>query len=169
MNKVITILLLFAALFLTAKVVLAAEIHDAAFEGKLEKVKEILKKDPKAVNAKTEDSGLTPLYLAIYKKHEKVANYLIQNGADVKTKDEFGTTPLHVAAEAGLLSTTKLLLEKGAEVNAKDKDDITSYRIAKEMKHKEIAELLEKHGGKDLKKDDVKEEDTKKEDVKKDK
>ena len=53
-----------AVLVMPAFMVQAGEIHDAAMEGNLDKVKALLKKDKKLVNAKSEKEGETPLHLA---------------------------------------------------------------------------------------------------------
>jgi ankyrin repeat protein len=42
----------------------------------------------------------------------------------------------------------KLLIVKNADVNAKDVEGQTPLDWAEEEKHKEIADLLRKHGGK---------------------
>jgi cytohesin len=64
----------------------------------------------------------------------------------LKNKDE--GTPLHNAAWKGHNEIAKLLIVKGADVNAKDVEGQTPLDWAEEEKHKEIASLLRKHGGK---------------------
>ena len=44
------------------------------------------------------------------------ATKLIDQGADVNTKDDSGWAPLHLAAEEGQIETVKYLVEKGADV-----------------------------------------------------
>jgi len=55
---------------------------------------------------------------------------------------------LHNAAWKGHVEIAKLLIVKNADVNAKDVEGQTPLDWAEEEKHKEIADLLRKHGGK---------------------
>ena len=56
---------------------------------------------------------------------------------------------LHNAAYAGNLAEVKRLIEKGKNVNARDKEGKTPLSLAVEKGHKEIANLLRKHGAKE--------------------
>ena len=53
-----------------------------------------------------------------------------------------------VAAFTGRMEVIELLIENGADVNAKDEDGGTPLLYATLSGHKEIADLLRKHGGK---------------------
>ena len=96
----------------------AADIHEAAKKGSLEKVKAFLANGEK-IDAK-DKHGLTPLYLAACKGHKDVCEYLISQGADVNAGGEFGFFPL-----GGIISTQteggveifKLLVDHGADYN----------------------------------------------------
>jgi ankyrin repeat protein len=96
----------------------AADIHEAAKKGALEKVKAFLANGEK-VDVK-DKYGLTPLYLAACEGHKDVCEYLISQGADVNAGSEFGFFPL-----GGIISTQtergveifKLLLDHGADYN----------------------------------------------------
>ena len=57
LGKVITLVLLLSVN------IIGSEIHDAAIAGDVEKVRLLLKKNPKSVNARNED-GETPLHMA---------------------------------------------------------------------------------------------------------
>jgi ankyrin repeat protein len=70
----------------------AADIHEAAKKGALEKVKAFLANGEK-VDAK-DKHGLTPLYLAAAKGHKDVCEFLISQGADVNAGHEIGFVPL---------------------------------------------------------------------------
>jgi ankyrin repeat protein len=123
------------------------EIHEAAKAGDVEKVKALLKENPKLVDER-DTHRFTPLHSAIVAndsdkrvsaafseipepKNDKVAvaKLLIENGADVNAFDSLGRTPLHWMAEVAnqfstetelkkLLAIAALLLDKGAKVNA---------------------------------------------------
>lgn len=48
-----------------------------------------------------------------------VVKYLLENGADIQTKDCDGQSPLHRAASLGSIDSVKMLVERGADVVAK--------------------------------------------------
>ena len=123
-----------------------SSIHDAAWDGNIEAVKQHLA-DGADVNAK--DRGWTPLLKAAWHGHKEIAELLIAEGADVNAKGWKGLTPLHDAASnKSHKETVELLLAKGADVNAKDVEGFTPLDKAALWDHKEIADLLVKHGGK---------------------
>ena len=66
-------------------------------------------------------------------------------GTDVNAKDKYGRTALHHAANKEI---AELLIAKGADVNAKRDYGWTPLMDAARKGHKEIVELLRKHGGK---------------------
>ena len=113
-------------------------IHEAAFNGDIEAVKQHL---AAGTDVNTKDDGWTPLHLAAY-RDKKIAELLIAEGADVNAKDEDETTPLHYAAHRDRKEIAELLIAKGADVNAKDEDGVTPQHLAAELGHKEIVELL---------------------------
>ena len=92
------------------------EIHDAAKNGDLERVKVLLKDNPELVNTKDRD-GETHLHEAGLNGHIDVVRLLLANGADVNAKDDKGNTPLHWAAMLGHQDVSELLLENKADVN----------------------------------------------------
>ena len=66
------------------------------------------------LEAKSDDNGQTPLLHAIEKGHQAVVKLLLENGAELESKDKNGGTPLSWAAESGHEAVVKLLLEQGA-------------------------------------------------------
>ena len=93
-------------------------LQDAARYGALGIVQFLLQKK---ANLEDKDDILqyTPLLWALNKKQFKVAEFLVESGANVNAKDFRGSTPLHVAAEKGGFDIVKLLIKKGAIINAK--------------------------------------------------
>ena len=122
-------------------------IHEAAFNGNIEAVKQHLAAGAD-VNMKNEDDlGATPLHQAADNGHKEIAELLIINDADVNAKDKDGETPLHKASSSGEKEIIELLIAKGADVNAKDNSshEWTPIAVASSP---EIIKLFRKHGGK---------------------
>ena len=118
-------------------------LHNASSKGHKE-IAELLIAESANVNAKSED-GDTPLSVAIVDGHNEIAELLIAKGADVNAKMMFGGSHLHIADTKKIV---ELLIAKGANVNAKDDDGDTPLDWTVDEDHKEIADLLRKHGGK---------------------
>jgi hypothetical protein len=137
-------LVLSAALFLALIAppwLWAGEIHDAARDGKLDKVKSLLEADASLVSAKAKGDW-TPLHYAALNCQKAVVEFLLTKGADPGAKAESGDAPLHCAVMGSNLLRDKgaveLLLAKGADVNARNKEGETPLTFA----GKEVAELL---------------------------
>ena len=117
------------------------------------------------VNAK-DNNGQTPLDIAMIRNRTNIAELLEARGADVSlhvvarigslaevkslieevadinTKDTLGQTPLHYAVQYGHKEVVKLLIAKGADVNAKDKDGNAPGHVALSKNNRSILELL---------------------------
>ena len=94
-------------------------IHDAAFWGNIEAVKQHLAEGAD-VNAKGE-KGETPLHGAAFTGRMEVVELLIENGADVNAKDEDGGTPLDYAGGVVADLLRKHGGKTGAELKAEGK------------------------------------------------
>jgi ankyrin repeat protein len=121
-------------------VVRADEIHDAARDGKLERVQELVKANPALVSSKDKMGG-TPLHWAAFKGQQEVAEFLLANRAEVNAKANGGLTPLHLAAGGNHKEMAELLLSKGGEVNARDDHGNTALDLGANGS-KELIELL---------------------------
>jgi ankyrin repeat protein len=119
------------------------EIHDAARNGFLSTVQELIKKDPDLVSSKDE-SGATPLLVAAAKGHKDVVQLLLANKADVDAKANNSRTPLHMAAANGHKDVVELLLANFADVSAKDSEGMSPVDLATKGGHEDIVELLRK-------------------------
>jgi ankyrin repeat protein len=98
------------------------DMHDAAMEGNLARVKYFVENGD--VNAK-DDHGYTLIYNAAFGGRLAVVKYLVEKGADVNAKNDDGKTPIFAAVVRDKFEVVKYLVEKGADVNAKDDDDKT--------------------------------------------
>lgn len=92
-------------------------LHIAAFEGKVNTVRNLLEKHAD-VHARFDD-GETPLHqvaqAADSAGHRDVARMLLEWGADVNAVDDGGITPLACAAYEGWAGMCRVLLEGGAK------------------------------------------------------
>jgi ankyrin repeat protein len=101
---------------------------------------------------KDSNSGRTALHEAATTTHIKVANFLLENGADINAADMHGATPLHFSVELGpdgmvefLLSETKKF-GANLNINAKDNQGNTALHWAAYSQEKSIFDLLIKQG-----------------------
>ena len=118
----------------------SSSIHEAAEDGNLEKVKALLKDNPRWVFRKDHE-GRTPLHAAASKGHKDVAKLLMDYKSDVNAKKKYGYTPLHYAAH-GHKDVVELLLAKKADVNARDNIGYTPLHEAARNGYKDVAALL---------------------------
>ena len=88
----------------------------AARVGSLASVKALLARGA-TVDAKDERRGQTALMWAAAEGHAKVAEMLIEVGADVRTRLASGFTPLLFAVREGRTDVVRVLLKAGADVN----------------------------------------------------
>ncbi|KLI14004.1 hypothetical protein SZ52_11850 [Brachyspira hyodysenteriae] len=83
------------------------------------------------------------LNAAVRNKTTEIAEYLIEQGADINTQtDSVSGLPLiFVALRVENIELLKLLIEKGADTSVVDKDGKTIFDLAKEQGYDEIAAL----------------------------
>lgn len=89
------------------------EIHVAAGQGNLKKVKKLLEKDPSMLNVSYALG--TPLLWAARYGQEDIVDFLINKGADVNLKS-WDTSPLFHAAFQEHMDVVEMLLLNGAEI-----------------------------------------------------
>ena len=94
------------------------DIFEAASLGELERLKQIVEKNPSIINSYSPD-GFTPLALAAYLGQKDTVEYLISKGANVNAlaKNTTGFTALTGAVSQNNTEITKILVENGANVN----------------------------------------------------
>jgi hypothetical protein len=156
----------------------AVAVLEASRDGKYLKIRALLKKDRYLVFVQGRlgsTDSFTPLHWAAMKGHVRIAKCLLANGANVGARDNHGHTPLHLAAgwggkrmvklllangaaieddlwyaaREGQKAVVELLLARGAAVHASDNRGRTALTMARLNGHKDVEELLRRHGGRD--------------------
>jgi ankyrin repeat protein len=89
-------------------------VIDAARKGDSMRLKDLVDKNPKLVNAK-DQFGNTALHSAVEKGHISIIKYLIGKGADVNVTDSEGRTPLYHAEITANTEVEDLLKKYGAK------------------------------------------------------
>lgn len=141
MRTLQTICIIPVFLFIFVMPALNQEILKAVQEGNLEKVKELLEKDPELVNAQGENLW-TPLFYAAGYGHIDIVKELISNGAKVNMQSTAGWSPLHFAAIRGHKEVVETLIVKNAHINIKNKMGQTPLHWALWDSQFEICDLL---------------------------
>ncbi|KAH8244271.1 ankyrin repeat domain-containing protein 49 [Drosophila bipectinata] len=100
----------------------------AVNENRISEVREILRLDADAVNARDND-GYTPLHRAAYNNFVDMAKLLLQHRADPNARTELGWTPLHSACKWNNADCAHLLLQFGADINAESEGQQTPLHI----------------------------------------
>src|SRR5262249_15537906 len=130
------------------------EIHTFAARGDVEKIKDLLTRDPALVDRAFK--GETPLHIASRFGRSEVVKVLLAKGADVERKSgTFGYFALHFAAENGHLETAAVLLKNHASVMSRAALGRTALHLASENGHEKLVLLLLKAGAEKNGADDV--------------
>lgn len=104
-------------------------LHKAAFAGRKSCVPPILKHCPEAVNMPGAEAW-TALHLAAASAKPKMAEIILDGGADQNSMDDARMTPLHRAAAMGCGETCRLLLQRKANPGAEDASRWTPLHYA---------------------------------------
>jgi ankyrin repeat protein len=96
-------------------------LFEACAAGEIERVERLVADRPSEINAYSGD-GWTPLHLAAFFGHPKIAEYLLARDADVAatSRNTNANTPLHAALAGNHTMVAGLLMGAGADVNATD-------------------------------------------------
>ncbi|HKE57707.1 MAG TPA: ankyrin repeat domain-containing protein [Pyrinomonadaceae bacterium] len=128
-------------------------IFEASALGRVERVRELVKKDPTLVKAFSPE-GFTALHGNL--NHTDVVELLIDYGADINavSKNNFMATPLQSALAMGWTDAAKLLIARNANVNCCGAEGGSPLHEAAGNGQLELAKLLLDHGANVNAKDD---------------
>ena len=90
----------------------------------------------------------TPLHIAARKGEIEDVEILLVHGAAINASGDLGNTALHYAAMTGKIDVVSKLLQRGASPNIKNEFGQTPEKIAELGRHKQVVEIIRKHGKK---------------------
>lgn len=123
------------------------DIHQAAKEGDLAKLKTLIGENPALANAKNENQE-TPLHSAVSGGHLDIVDFLIAAEADVNAVDSQKRTPLHLACYDGHREIVEKLISNGANLEARFSNGTTPLFWTVPGGHTEVFQLLVNGGAK---------------------
>lgn len=126
-----------------------ADIYESVVANDMVGTKKLLKANRQLLNLHSKD-GFTPLGFAAFFNRAQIAEYLVNEGADVNiaSNNDFKVAPLHSAVAAKSLVITQLLLEHGADPNVQQQNDVTPLHAAAHNNSIDIVKALLAAGAK---------------------
>ncbi|BDI31396.1 hypothetical protein CCAX7_34470 [Capsulimonas corticalis] len=106
----------------------------------------LLKFDPTILDARN-SIGETAFHYVVVENELPAANWLLDHGADVNTRNHFSATPLIEAAGLGYLNMCKLLLKRGADLKMQNDCGDTAIATAAENGKIAVMKFLMKQVG----------------------
>lgn len=100
------------------------------------------------VSVNTLDYWGTPLATAARTNNVEIAQYLIDQGADINRGNPDGyesKTPLHATAAHNSLAVAKLLLAQGANTTIRNREGLTALQVAYAHDSADVADLLNRY------------------------
>ena len=121
----------------------SSEIHQLCKAGNYNDIRLFVHQNRHLVN-QINYQGFFPLYIAIYNNKFSIAQFLLDNGAEVNSCNGRGytNTPLYAAADKGNLPLVKSLLYKNANIDKGNSYGISPLCIALENGHHDVALYL---------------------------
>ncbi|MCP4705413.1 MAG: hypothetical protein GY865_12490 [candidate division Zixibacteria bacterium] len=123
----------------------AGEIQDAAENGELQKVKDLLRENPQLIESRDE-GGHTPLLTAAYGGQKEVLQFLLSKDADLMATNNRGSYALNLAAYNGQTEMIQLLIDLGFEIDIATVSGFTPLLHASVAGKSEAVNLLLEKG-----------------------
>ncbi|XP_003218643.2 fibronectin type 3 and ankyrin repeat domains protein 1 isoform X1 [Anolis carolinensis] len=121
------------------------QLHRAVSRDDVDEVLSILQRRRMVVNTLNK-LGNTPLMVASQKGYSRLAQVLVENGADVNMKNSSGKDSLMIACFAGNLDIAQYLRSKGASWQARDLGGCTAMHWAADGGHCDVIEWMIQDG-----------------------
>jgi ankyrin repeat protein len=119
----------------------SSTIFDVARTGTVAEAKALFEQNLKVVD-EINEAGYSPLILACYRGNTEVAQFLIENGANLNYNSTMGT-PLMAAVVKGNIEIVNLLLAKNVDINQTDANGTTALIYAVQFKNVNLVKLLQ--------------------------
>lgn len=116
-------------------------IHDAAETGTVDDIAWLLQNDVTLVNA-TDETGITPLHLAVAYQDADIVDALIKWGANTHARTDRGQSVLHTACIQGRAVVLGLLLDAAADVHDRDWNGTTPLHLASASSGAAVVSML---------------------------
>jgi ankyrin repeat protein len=129
------------ALSLCSGTVFSMDIFEAAREGDLARVQELIGVDPSVVRQQ-DLHGWTPLHWAAFNGCTRVVQVFLCTEAGVNLQNNFGSTPLHLAAYCARVDVVRVLLAAGADPSIVNRDGLNPLWLAITQGHEETANII---------------------------
>jgi len=130
-------------LFLSADLI-AQNIFDATRSNDTLRIKTLYALKADTIDSKNE-SGFSPLIIAVYRQQSNAARLLIRLGANLNTTSNEGTA-LVAASYRGDLTMLNLLLAAGAKTDETNDDGVSALMYAAQLNHEKIVQSLIQQG-----------------------
>jgi ankyrin repeat protein len=114
----------------------------AAYFGKIEAVKYLIKAGAEVNSPSRNSLGVTPLQSAVAGGHLEITRLLLAAGASPNVRERGGYTPLHAAAQNGDVEIVRSLIFGGADVEAVSDKNESPLDMALKSGHDEVVNLL---------------------------
>ncbi|XP_046553082.1 ankyrin repeat domain-containing protein 50-like [Haliotis rubra] len=121
-------------------------LHYACSSGQFDVVKYVLSLNEVDIDSRGWKKR-TPVMAAAVKGHKEVVELLVKHGADLSISEKSGSNILHLACSNGQFGVVEYVLSlNSVDINRRGYMKRTPVMIAAESGHKEVVELLVKHG-----------------------
>lgn len=122
-------------------------LHEAAAVGTLERVQEMVRERGRLIDSHSKD-GFTPLALASFFGNTDVAEFLVNQGANVElpATNPMLVAPIHAAVAGKHRAIARMLVENGANVNARQQHGWAPLHAAAQNGDEELVRLLLDNG-----------------------